>query len=302
MNRLVALTTSVALLTATATRAAEDQAAHQHHEESPPATEDQAQHMDHAEHAKQAEPAADEPTESERHHIPPDPPQQPMPEMSNERMIELMQMDDKAPLGMALLDELEWHEVDNRDAVHWDGEFWYGNDYDKAWLRTEGNGVAGDYDGLAELLWDRIVARWWHVQAGVRHDFNEGPSRTWAAFGVQGLAPYWFEVEATMYVGEDGRTAARFSGEYELFMTQRLILQPKIEFDLYGKDDPGNAIGSGLADSEIGLRLRYEIRRELAPYIGLVWTRSYGKTEDFARAAGDDTDDLQFVAGLRVWF
>ena len=105
-----------------------------------------------------------------------------------------------------------------------------------------------------------------------------------------------------MYVGEDGRTAVRFSGEYELFMTQRLILQPKIEFDLYGKDDPGNAIGSGLADSEIGLRLRYEIRRELAPYIGLVWTRSYGKTEDFARAAGHDTDDLQFVAGLRVWF
>lgn len=304
MNRLIALTTSVALLLAAAgTRAAEDPAAHQHHEESPSVTEDQAQHMEHAEHAQHAAPAADEPTESERGHIPPDPPQHPMPDMSNQRMTELMQMEDDASLGMALLDELEWHEVDDRDAVHWDGEFWYGNDYDKAWLRTEGNRVAGEYEGLAELFWDRIIARWWHVQAGVRQDFGgEGPSRTWAAFGLQGLAPSWFEVEATVYVGEDGRTAARFSGEYELFMTQRLILQPKIEFDLYGKDDRANAIGAGLADSEIGLRLRYEIRRELAPYVGLVWTRSYGKTGDLARAAGHDTDDLQLVAGLRMWF
>ena len=303
MSRLIALTTSVALLlAAAASRAAEDHSAHQQHEQSPPAAEDQTQQPGEVEHAQHAGPADDEPTESERRHIPPDPPQHPMGEMSNERMIELMQMEDNAPLGMALLDELEWQEVDDRDALHWDGEFWYGNDFDKAWLRTEGNLVAGEYDGLAELFWDRIIARWWHVQAGVRQDFGEGPSRTWAAFGVEGLAPSWFEVQATLYVGEDGRTAARFSGEYELFMTQRLILQPKIEFDLYGKDDPRNALGAGLADSEIGLRLRYEIRREFAPCVGLVWTRSYGKTEDFARAAGHDTDDLQFVAGLRMWF
>jgi copper resistance protein B len=217
-------------------------------------------------------------------------------------MIGLMQMEDDAPLGMALLDELEWHEIDNHNAVHWDGQFWYGNDYDKAWLRTEGNVAAGDYEGLAELFWDRIVTRWWHVQAGVRHDFGDGPGRTWAAFGVQGLAPYWFEVEATAYVGEEGRTAARFSAEYDLLFTQRIILQPKIEFDLYGRDDPRNGIGSGLADSEISLRLRYEIRRELAPYVGIVWTRSFGDTADFARAAGDDDDDVQFVAGLRAWF
>ena len=303
MNRLVALTTRVALLlAATVTRAAEDPAAHQHHGQSPPATEDQAQQTDQAEHAQHAAPKADEPTESERRHIPPDPPQHPMHDMSTERMIELMQMEDNAPVGMVLLDELEWHEVDDRDAAHWDAELWYGNDYNKAWFRSEGNRVAGEYEGLAELFWDRIIARWWHVQAGARQDFGEGPSRTWAAFGVQGVAPYWFEVEATMYVGEDGRTAARFSGEYELLLTQRLILQPKIELELYGKDDPANAIGAGLADSEIGLRLRYEIRRELAPYVGLVWTRSYGQTADFARAAGHDTDDLQFVAGLRVWF
>lgn len=292
MNRVTAFAVPIALLVAAVVaQGAEDHSAHRHQEQtSAPPTDDHAQQ------------ATDEPTQSERRHVPPDPPKNPMHGMSNERMIELMQMEDNAPVSMALLDELEWHEIDDHDAVHWDGRFWYGDDYDKAWLRSEGNRVAGEYQGLAELFWDRIVARWWHVQAGVRHDFGEGPARTWAAFGVQGLAPYWFEVEATVYAGEEGRTAARFSGEYELFITQRLILQPKIEFDLYGKDDPSNGLGSGLADSELGLRLRYELRREFAPYVGLVWTRLFGETADFARAEGRDADDLQFVAGLRVWF
>ena len=271
---------------------------------------DDSQHQGHQphtnapgeQHVHPAEPSETKPTESERRHIAPDPPQHPMHDMSSDQMVELMQMEDDASLGMVLLDELEWHEIDGRDAVHWDGQFWYGDDYNKAWLKSEGNRVSGDYDGLAELFWDRIVARWWHVQAGVRHDFGEGPSRTWAAFGVQGLAPSWLELEATVYVGEEGRTAFRFSGEYELFITQRLILQPKVEFDVYGKDDPPNAIGSGLADSEIGLRLRYELRREFAPYIGIVWTRAFGDTADFARGAGRDDNDLQLVAGLRVWF
>jgi len=252
-------------------------------------------HANHEEHQP-------EPTESERAHVAPDPPQHPLHEMSNERMIELMQMEDNASFSMLLLDEMEWHEKNDRDAVHWDGEAWYGTDYDKAWLRSEGNRIGGDYQGLAELLWDRIVGRWWHAQAGVRHDFGAGPSREWLAVGVQGLAPHWFEVEATAYFGEQGRTAARFSGELELWLSQRLVLQPKIEFDLYGKADRRNAIGSGLADSEIGLRLRYEIRREIAPYVGLVWTRSYGDTANFARAVGHDVDELRFVAGLRLWF
>jgi copper resistance protein B len=303
MNLAVALTTGIALtLVTAATPAAENQARHQQHQESPVATEDHTEHTGRSEHAQHTEASQDEPTESERRHVPPDPPQHPLHDMSNERMIELMQMEDDAPLGMVLLDELEWHELDGEDAVHWDAELWYGDDYNKAWFRSEGNRAAGEYEGLAELFWDRIIGRWWHAQVGARQDFGDGPSRTWAAFGIQGLAPYWFEVQATAYVGEEGRTALRFSGEYELFVTQRLILQPKIEFDLYGKDDPRNAIGAGLADSEVGLRLRYEFRRELAPYVGLVWTRSYGNTADFARAAGDDTDDLQFVAGLRVWF
>ncbi|HWK74365.1 MAG TPA: copper resistance protein B, partial [Povalibacter sp.] len=172
----------------------------------------------------------------------------------------------------------------------------------KLWLKTEGESVAGDQEGRVELLWDWTFARWWSLQAGVRHDFGEGPSRTWAAFGVQGLAPYWFEVDAALYVGEEGRTAARFSAEYELLLTQRLIFQPQFEFNVYAKDDPRNALGSGLADTQLGLRLRYEIRREFAPYAGVVWSRLYGDTADLARSAGHDADDVQLVIGLRAWF
>jgi copper resistance protein B len=291
--------TLILVLRAAAAASAEDPA-HAGHEQHPPAQELTPQgHQGHEQ--AQAE-ANSEPTESENGHVAPDPPQHPMHEMSSERMIELMQMEDDAPFSLLLFDELEWHEKNNVDAVHWDAEGWYGTDYNKVWLRSEGNGIEREYQGLAELFWDRIVGRWWHAQAGVRHDFGVGPSRDWIGLGVQGLAPHWFEVEATLYFGEQSRTAARFSGEVELLITQRLILQPKIEFDLYGKDDPQNAIGSGLADSEIGLRLRYEIRRELAPYVGVVWTRSYGDTADFARAAGDDVDELRLVAGLRLWF
>ncbi|MGH8241093.1 MAG: copper resistance protein B, partial [Steroidobacteraceae bacterium] len=159
-----------------------------------------------------------------------------MHDMSNEEMIELMQMDDTSTFGMVLLDQLEWRQIDDRDALAWDAQAWYGNDFSKLWLKSEGERVAGEYEGRAELYLDRVFARWWSLQAGVRQDFGEGPSRSWAGIGVQGLAPHWFEVEATAFVGEQGRIAALFSGEYEILLTQRLILQPKIEFDLYSKD------------------------------------------------------------------
>ncbi len=255
----------------------------------------QDEHSHHAHHS-------DERTESERAHIPPDPPQHAMGDMSEEEMAALMNMDDNAPFGMVAFDQFEWRENNGRDALFWDGRAWYGNDYDKALLKTEGERIAGDYEGSAELLWDRVVSRWWSFQAGISHDFAAGPSRTWAAFGVQGLAPYWFEIEALAYVGEQGRTAASFSAEYEMFLTQRLVLQPKLEFKLYGKDDPANGIGSGFSDAEAGLRLRYEFRREFAPYVGAVWARKFGETADLARQHGDEPDELQFVAGVRVWF
>lgn len=278
MNALIKLHVALALFGAFVTTAAA-QEEHQHHG-----------------------PHSDERTPSERAHIPPEPPQHPMGDMSEEEMAEMMDMDDTAPFGMVAFDQLEWRDTDGGDALFWDGRAWFGNDYDKALLKTEGERFDGDYEGSAELLWDHVISRWWSLQGGVAHDFGEGPSRTWAAFGVQGLAPYWFEVEALAYVGEEGRTAANFSAEYEMFLTQRWVLQPKAELQLYGKDDPANGIGSGFSDAEVGLRLRYEIRREFAPYFGVVWSRKFGNTADLAREHGDDADELQFVAGLRVWF
>lgn len=243
--------------------------------------------------------AEDQRTESERRHIPPDPPQHAMHDMSNKEMTELMAMDDAAPVGMVLADQFEWRDTDGGDALAWDGQAWYGGDRTKAWLKFEGERVDDETHANVELLADRVISPWWSAQAGARHDFGEGPSRTWAAIGVQGLAPQWFEVEATLYAGEEGRTAARFSGEYELLITQRLVLQPKLEVNLYGKNDPENGIGSGLSDTQLGVRLRYELRREIAPYVGLVWTRLYGDT---ARLTNRDDSDVQFVAGVRAWF
>lgn len=254
------------------------------------------------EHASSAHDQHEGPTESELRHVPPPPPQHTMGDMSKERMVELMQMEDDASVAMLTIDQLEWREIDDADGLLWEGYAWYGDDYNKVWFESEGERVDGEYESRNELLWDRIMSRWWSVQVGVRHDVSEGPSRTWASFGVQGLAPQWFEVEASIYVGEEGRTAARASAEYDLRFTQRLILQPEFELELYGKDDPANGIGSGLAEVEAALRLRYEIRREFAPYVGVAWTRAYGDTADLARAAGGDEDDVQFIAGLRVWF
>jgi copper resistance protein B len=269
-------------------------AGHEHHGE-------HAGHSEHDAHDAHGARNDDEPTESERHHVPPPPPQHEMGEMSNAEMIELMAMDDAASVGMVLVDKLEWRNADD-DVLAWDAQAWFGSDYHKLWLESEGERVAGEYEGRVELMWDRVLSRWWNVQAGVRQDFGDGPSRSWLGFGVQGLAPYWFEVEAKVYVGEEGRTAARLAAEYDLLLTQRLILQPQFELALHGKDDPANGIGSGLSETEVGLRLRYEIRRELAPYVGVVWHRVHGATADLAQAAGHDRSELQLVLGLRAWF
>ena len=263
-----------------------------------PSVEDHSQHGPANEHAGHSD-ANNEPTAP---HVPPDPPSHPMRDMSEEEMIELMEMNDNETYFMLRADSFEWRDTDAGDVFSWDAQAWYGGDYTKLWFETEGELHEGDVESRNELLIDRVVARWWSVQAGVRYDIREGPSRDWVAFGVQGLAPYWFEVEATAYVGEEGRTALRLSAEYELLLTQRLILQPEIEFDVYGKDDEENLIGSGLSDAEVALRLRYEVRREFAPYVGVSWQRRFGNTADLVEAAGHDRSELQWLAGARWWF
>lgn len=245
--------------------------------------------------------AQEQRTQSELEHVPPDAPVGHVHDMPYSEMAQMMGMDDRSPLGKVTLDRLEWLDSD-ADSLAWDVSAWYGNDFDKLWLKTEGGRTGGvtEHAGV-ELLWDHIVSRWWNLQTGVRQDL--GPdSRTWAAVGVQGLAPGFIEVQATAYVGEGGRTAARFVAEYDLLFTQRLVLQPALQLNLYGKDDEQRGIGAGLSDLELGLRLRYEFRREFAPYVGALWARRFGDTADPARAAGEDSDEIQFVAGVRLWF
>ncbi len=214
-----------------------------------------------------------------------------------------MDMADDAWFGRLLIDKLEYVKSREPDAGVLDAHAWYGGDYDKVWVKAEGERVSGEIEAARiEALWDHAIAAFWSLQLGARHDFGEGPDRNWAALGIQGLAPYWFEVEATAYAGPAGRTAARLEVEYDLLLTQRLILQPDLGATLYGKSDPELGIGSGISTLDVGLRLRYEIRRQFAPYAGVVYTQKFGQTADLARAADEDTHDIKFVLGVRAWF
>ena len=202
-----------------------------------------------------------------------------------------------------ILDQLEMRDVGGDNALSWDGQGWLGRDLRKIWLKTDGERTAGNTEEAElQFLYSKAVARYWDIQVGIRHDFEPSPSRSWAAIGFKGLAPYFFDIDAAAFIGEAGRTALRFEAEYELLLTQRLILTPDIEINLYGQNDPDVGIGSGLSEIEAGLRLRYEIRREFAPYVGVNWSRMFGSTADFAKIAGRDTSEAQLVIGLRTWF
>lgn len=202
-----------------------------------------------------------------------------------------------------LLNRLEAWNADPGTGLAWEGQGWIGTDRNRLWLRSEGERADGRTEAAdLEVLYGRSIAPWWDLVAGVRHDFKPGDSQSFAAIGVQGLAPQKFEVEATAYVGERGQTAARLEAEYELLLTNRLILQPLVEVNLFGKDDPARGIGSGLSTAEAGLRLRYEFTRQFAPYIGVVYERAFGSTADLRRAESEDINDTRVVAGFRIWF
>lgn len=201
-----------------------------------------------------------------------------------------------------LVDQFEWQGGDGRPGLTWDTTGWIGRDVNRFWFRTEGASEDGRLDhGEVHLLYGRAIARWWEVVGGVRQDARPGPAQTWAAVGLQGLAPYWFEVEATAYVGAGGRTQFRFESEYDLLLSERLVLQPLLEVNLHGKADPERGVGAGLSDAEFGLRLRFEVRRELAPYVGVTWGRKFFGTADAARAEGERTSGARVVVGVRVW-
>jgi copper resistance protein B len=211
-----------------------------------------------------------------------------MPDMPEQAMSPVMGMDDTAAIGKVMLDQLELEGGSAGKALGWDGQAWYGADYNKVWIKTEGSPDSSDQVASRnELLWDHTLTRWWDLQTGVRLDLGQGPARGWAAVGVEGLAPYWFDVQATFYLGAGGRAAARFQVEHDLLITQRLIVQPEIETNIYARSDSAREVGSGVSDMQLGLRIRYEIQRELAPYVGVAWRRNLGAA---------------WVAGFHVWF
>jgi len=212
-------------------------------------------------------------------------------------------MDDAAKFGKVLIDQLELvHGVDANGAA-WDMQAWYGGDQNKIWFKADGERSDGRLHELrTEALWNHAATAFWNTQLGVRHDFGAGPDHSWAAFGVQGMAPYWITIEASAYLGPNGRSAARFEAEYDLLLTQRLVLTPDLELNAYGRGDPARRIGAGLSNIEVGLRLRYEITRQFAPYIGIDLNRRVGGTADLLRADGDAAFDRAIVAGVRVWF
>lgn len=215
-----------------------------------------------------------------------------------------MEKSDQIRLGSVLIDQVEYvHGGDNRNAVAWDAQAWYGADYNKAWLRTEGGYAKGQTDATstAEGLWWHLFLPFWATQVGVRQDLGSG-ARTWGAIGIQGLVPYWFDLQATAYVSSEGRFAGRLKTSYDILLTNRLILTPEADANIYSKGDDARGIGSGLANLELGLRLRYEIQREFAPYIGVDWERAFGATAGLRRRAGESIKDVTLLAGFRIWF
>ena len=212
-------------------------------------------------------------------------------------------MNDDPLLAMLVVDQFEIQAGSDDDPLAWDAEGWLGKDMNKLWIKTDGKYVDGAGEDMElQVLYSRAIAPFWDLQAGWRRDIRPRPDRDWLALGVKGLAPYYFDIDAAVFMGENGQTSARLQVEYEFMFSQRLILVPEIELNFYGRDDQATGIGSGLAEIEAGLRLRYEIRREFAPYIGVNWSHLYGQTADYAREEDEDTDDFRFVAGIRFWF
>jgi copper resistance protein B len=208
------------------------------------------------------------------------------------------------PFYQVMFNLAEYQAREGADGYRWDGEFSIGGDINRFVLKSEGEGTFGGPLEQAEIqaLYSRALDPYWNLQVGIRHDIRPNPSRTYATIGIEGLAPYWFEIEGALVLSDRGGVFARAEAYYDQRITQNFVLQPRVEANFSAQDVPQNGVGSGFTDLEVGLRLRYEKRRELAPYIGVSWERQFGGTARFSRARGDGTGGFSFVAGVRTWF
>ncbi|MDI1294750.1 MAG: copper resistance protein B [bacterium] len=203
-----------------------------------------------------------------------------------------------------MLDRMEYRAQQGTDGYAWKGEGWIGGDINRLAFKTEGEGAIGGPLERAEVqaLYSRAITPWFNLEAGVRQDFRPAPQRSYAVVGIEGLAPYWFEVGAQAFVSDQGDAHLRLEGSYDQRLTQRLILQPAAEVNIAAQDVPELGIGSGIADIELGLRLRYEFVRAFAPYVGVNWERKLGDSADYARATGKRASATSIVMGVRFWF
>lgn len=205
-------------------------------------------------------------------------------------------------MGQVIFSLAEAQIRDGRNGYRWDGEGWFGGDINRFVIKSEGEGTfRGSAEAEVQALYARAIDPYWNLQAGVRRDL--GPAaRTYATVGMEGLAPYWFDVEGALFLSDKGDVLARAEAYYDQRLTQRAFLQPRVELNLAAKDMPERGIGAGLSQAELGLRLRYEIAREFAPYVGVSWERRYGATARYARAEGESTGGFALALGVRTWF
>lgn len=207
-------------------------------------------------------------------------------------------------LGYAILNQNEIRTGNGTTTYRWDGEGWYGGNINRAWFKTEGNldtrtGALNDTE--VQTLYSRAISPFFNLQTGARYDFGNMPGQGWAVFGVEGLAPFFFDVGAYTFLSSNGHLGARLNGSYDLYVTQRLVLQPQIEMNFYSKRDARRGTGSGLSDIDTGLRLRYELTREFAPYIGVAYEGKFGGSAALARAAGERPESVRLTLGVRLW-
>jgi len=196
-----------------------------------------------------------------------------------------------------MIDNFEYQFNDEK-ALSWDTFAYGGYDLDKVYLYSEGEKPEnGDGESENQLVFSRAISPYWDLQAGIGYDKKDDAHQTWAVLGIQGLAPYFFETRVVLLFGEDDNIGLRAETEYEALLTQKLILTPSVALDAYTKDNDEMGIGSGLSNLTLGARLRYEIRREFAPYIGVEWNKNLGNTDTL-----NPSNETYVAAGLRVWF
>jgi len=197
--------------------------------------------------------------------------------------------------------ERQFSTRDDNDYGEWSGFIVVGKDLNTLWLTTNGSTQQGETDSAEiRLFYSRTIRPYIGVLLGWRRDFKPEPQRDWLGFGLLAVLPYKVGADASFFMGESGRMAARLESAYQHWFTQKLSLSPDFEANFYSEDDPERDIGSGLSDLDLGLRLRYQIIKGVSPYTGITWQGNFGNTADIIKSKGEDTSDLRLMLGVTL--